>query len=85
MKAESNVKKHGVRFEEAIEVFNDALHLSMADDACDEEERWITLGQSKKSLCLVVHTFVLHQGNHVNIRIISARRASKHERRQYEE
>jgi len=47
VKAASNLKKHGVSFEEAAEIFSDPLHLSILDDADENEERWITLGNTK--------------------------------------
>jgi uncharacterized DUF497 family protein len=80
------LKKHRVSFEEATEVFRDHLQLSLPDDACDDEERWITLGNSQAHrLCLVVHTFTSYHNGQVHIRIISARRATRHEQQQYKE
>ncbi len=46
-KAASNLKKHGVSFEDAAEIFSDPLHLSILDEADESEERWITLGNTK--------------------------------------
>lgn len=88
VKAKTNLYKHGVSFKEATEVFLDPLHLSIVDSKHSETEaRWITIGASKTSkLHLVVHTFVEHYDEDItNIRIISARPASKHEQRQYKE
>jgi len=88
VKAKSNLKKHGVSFKEAAEVFLDPLHLSMIDREHSEiEERWITLGESKSSqLRLVVHTFIEHYNEEIiSIRVISARPASKSEQQQYRE
>lgn len=87
VKAKSNLKKHKVSFEEAAEVFLDPLHLSLPDDDhSDVEERWVTLGHTKTNkLRLVVHTFMVYHGNQVTVRIISARAATKHEQRQYED
>jgi len=60
--------------------------LSVPDDACDDEERWITLGNSQAyRLCLVVHTFTSYHNGQVHIHIISARRATRHEQQQYKE
>ncbi len=58
-KAESNLAKHGVSFEEAMAVFHDPLALSRPDeDHGANEERWVTLGQGRKGrLVLVVHTY----------------------------
>ncbi len=49
-KAASNLKKHGVSFEDAAEIFSDPLHLSILDEADKSEERWVTLGNTKVTL-----------------------------------
>jgi len=86
VKAASNLKKHGVSFEEAAELFVDPLQLSILDDTCESEERWITLGNTKlRKLRLVVHTFLVYDDQQVSIRIISARHATRHEQKQYKE
>ena len=52
-KAESNTKKHGVSFEQATEIFLDALQLTVFDDEHSEtEERWFTLGRSSAGTLL---------------------------------
>ena len=81
-KAASNLKKHGVSFKEAASVFGDPLSLTIADpDASDEDLRSIIVGQSYRGRTLVVaHT---ERGN--NIRLISARLATRRERETYEE
>lgn len=86
-KAQSNIEKHGITFEEAAEVFLDALQLSIFDDEHSEhEERWITLGKNSKGyLIVVIHTFEEHNHQKVTLRIISARKATKQEQQQYEE
>ncbi len=79
-KAASNVKKQGVSFDEAATVFADPLALAI-DDAL-EAERTLLLGMSnRRRLLLVVHVEI----DESTIRIISARRATSHERRRYEE
>ena len=85
-KAESNLKKHKVSFEEAAEVFFDPLQVTIPDEEHSNiEERWITLGNTKAhQLRLVVHTYIEFDGDQITIRIISARPATKHEQRQYE-
>ncbi|MBI2779785.1 MAG: BrnT family toxin [Gammaproteobacteria bacterium] len=85
-KAKVNAAKHGVSFEQATEVFLDALHIAVFDDEYSEaEERWITLGKVKSEMLLVVaHTFVEHE-DCTTVRIISARTATKNEQHQYEE
>jgi hypothetical protein len=84
-KAKSNARKHGVSFSQAAEIFLDPLQLNVFDDEHGEiEERWITLGKARDgALLVVVHTFAEHEDS-ATIRIISARKATKHEQRQYE-
>lgn len=86
-KAATNLKKHGVSFEQVTEVFKDPIALTIYDDDnSDEEERWITLGQVQHQHYLVViHTFRDSSAGTVRIRIISARPATKHEIKQYEQ
>ena len=80
-KAAANVKKHGVSFEEAASVFLDPSALTFSDpDHSAEEDREITIGRSAQQRIL----FVAHAPREGRIRIISARRATSKERRQYE-
>ena len=81
-KAKSNLAKHGVKFEEAATVFGDPLSITIPDPAHSQlENRSVILGHShNQKLLVVVHT---DRGD--NIRIISARRASRRERINYEE
>ncbi|PCI61286.1 MAG: hypothetical protein COB35_06815 [Gammaproteobacteria bacterium] len=81
-----NNVKHNVSFENAIEVFKDALALTIYDEEhSDTEERWITLGKTSNSnVLLVVHTYVEYNSNQTNIRIISARKASNKEKKYYQ-
>ena len=81
-KARTNLAKHGVSFEEAATVFGDALSLTIPDPAHSQrEDRFIILGMSHKGkLLVVVHT---ERGD--SIRLISARRASRRERKSHEE
>ena len=74
-------KKHGISFDEASTVFADPLSLTMHDPLHSEnEERFILIGASHKNrMLIVVHT---ERGD--NIRIISARKATKKERSYYE-
>ena len=85
-KAAGNRRKHGISFELAATVFRDPLMISVPDEEHSEtDERWITVGQAENSkLLLVVHTYLEISVNAANVRIISARRATKHEQRQYE-
>jgi len=86
-KAESNRRKHGVTFEAAMGVFSDPLALSLLDNESGQgEERWVTIGRNPASnLLLVVHTFVELSAERAAIRIISARRPTRREARQYQE
>jgi uncharacterized protein len=86
-KAASNAAKHGVTFEEAMTVFGDPLALSRPDDDhSTDEERWVTLGHaSAGNLLLVVHTWADIDVDRSAVRIISARRPSRNEVRQYRE
>jgi len=84
-KNSTNHRKHGVRFELAQEVFDDPLALSKLDRVEAGEERWHTLGMVEDVvLLLVTHTVRDDHGEEI-IRIISARKATAHERRHYEQ
>ena len=81
MKNKSNIKKHGVSFETASYIFEDPLHISVPDRIVDGEERWLTMGLVGGMVVLVVaHTY-----DDEIIRIVSARKATKYERKKYEE
>ncbi len=85
-KARTNVIKHGVSFEQAADVFRDALQLTLYDeDHSETEDRWVTLGKAKNGeLLVVIHTFS-ECDDGAMIRIVSARKATKHEQYQYKE
>lgn len=84
-KSESNFRKHGVRFEEAALAFDDPLAVSVQDRIENGEERWQTIGMSGGCLLLLVaHTVRDDEDGMEVIRIISARRAERKERRRYE-
>lgn len=82
VKAVENSRKHRVGFEEAATVFGDRLALTFDDpDNSDKERRFLTFGVSKRGHLLIVsHTY-----HRRRIRIISARRVDRSERRIYEE
>ena len=84
-KADSNLKKHGVAFEQAATVFLDALAMTVFNEAHSQyEKRWFTLGHaSDGALLAVAHTYQATSANSIRIRIISARPATKQERRFY--
>ena len=80
-KAEENLRKHSVSFQEAITVFSDFLSLTIPDPLHSEaEERLVTIGYSEKQRLLVV----VHIERGDVIRIISARKVTSYERRTYE-
>ena len=80
-KAQSNEKKHGVTFDEAGSVFLDTSSLTIYDPLhSDYEERFVIIGTSLKNRILSV----VHTENGDDIRIISARKATKRERNYYE-
>ena len=85
LKNAANFTKHGVSFEEATEIFDDPLHVSLLDHRFSYfEERWITIGQTKsRRLLIAANLFFDSKGEEV-IRIISAREATQNERKQYE-
>ena len=81
-KAKSNLEKHGVSFEEAATVLSDPMAATGADpDHSLSEERYVTFGVSEKGRLVVVS----HTEKDQTIRIISARKAGKGERKLYEE
>lgn len=87
IKARINQDNHGVAFDEAATVFKDSNAVSIFDpDHSETEERWITLGISKKGrLVIVNHTFIENSKDTVTIRIISSRKATKKEIKTYGE
>ncbi len=81
-KAEQNLVKHGVSFPEATTVFGDLLSMTILDPGHSVgEERFITIGVSHQSRLLVV----AHADRGDTIRIVSARVATRAERKNYEE
>lgn len=81
-KAESNLRKHGVSFEEAMSAFADLLSFTILDpDHSRGEQRYLLLGLSYQGRLLVVS----HTERRETIRIINARRAGRREKRMYEE
>ncbi len=81
-KAAVNLRKHGVNFREASTALRDPLATTFPDyDRSANEDRFLTLGTSVNGRLLVVS----HTEESDTIRIISARRATRHEREFYEE
>jgi hypothetical protein len=80
-----NFVKHGIRFETAALVFDDPYHVSQLDRVVDGEERWRTMGLiGGLVIVIVAHTYCEQNGEET-VRIISARKATKRERKHYEE
>ena len=81
-KANTNLRKHGVTFQEAATVFEDVLSMTYYDpDHSQDESRYITVGMSRSRRLLIV----AHTDRGENIRIISGRKTTRRERKQYEE
>ena len=81
-KARLNLTKHGIGFEESTTIFGDPCSLTIPDpEHSFAEERYITMGRAFNAKLLIV----VHTDRSNNIRIISARRASRRERKSYEE
>lgn len=81
-KAQANLRKHRVSFAEAVAAFMDPLSVTISDpDHSYDEDRFILLGISDRHRILVV----VHTETGDSVRIISAREANRHERRQYEQ
>ena len=81
-KAEQNLRKHGVSFEEASTVFGDPLNLLMMDpDHSEGEQRYLLLGLSTQRRLLVV----AFAERPPRTQLVSARLATRRERKRYEE
>lgn len=78
-----NVRKHGIRFADAIPVLEDPNGITISDNESDEnEQRFVTMGVGVDALGRILA--VVYTYRHENIRLISARQAEPNERRQYE-
>ncbi len=81
-KEKTNIKKHGINFEEGKTIFNDPFLFTAPDTKhSEDEDRFINIGLSTKNRILVL----IHTGRQDTIRIISCRKAKPKERRFYEE
>lgn len=84
-KADVNFHKHGIRFEDAAHVFDDPLAVTGQDRIEGGEQRWQTIGMvGGYLLLLVAHTVRFEDEGIEVVRIISARRVDRAERRRYE-
>ncbi len=80
-KADLNYRKHKVRFSDAESVLFDPMALTDEDHSADEEQRFVTIGTDALDRVLVV----VYTCRGRDIRLISARRATRNERKSYEE
>jgi len=87
IKAAANFRKHGVSFELACTVFGDPRLLTVADlEHGEREDRWFSIGSaSSGSVLSVVYLWLESKRETVKIRLISARKATQREIRQYQE
>jgi len=84
-KADANIRKHGVVFDDAIHVFADPFAILKQDRIENGELRWQTLGMAGSfMLLLVAHTISDEESGIEVVRIISARHADPKERKRYE-
>ncbi len=82
LKAEDNLKKHGVDFTEAATVFSDPLSITYSDpDHSLDEDRYIIIGSSSTNRLLIV----AHTDRDESTRLISAREVTSRERKLYED
>ncbi len=87
-KNRANMAKHGISFRRATQVFDDPHYISVPERIEDGEQRWQAFGLVEGHLLLMAaHTIREQQedGTIEVVRIITARKATKHERRLYEE
>ena len=81
-KAAQNFKKHKVSFEEAASIFGDSMEITYPDpDHSVGEMRWLSFGMSSRERVLAV----IYTERRGKVRLVSARVATKHERKIYEE
>ncbi len=84
-KAKANLKKHGVSFELARSVFEDTCLSLVRERVVDGEQRWQAVGSAEgKIVLIVVHTVIDNDDEDETIRIISARSATRREKRFYQ-
>jgi uncharacterized DUF497 family protein len=84
-KAETNFRKHHIRFADAVRVFDDPLAVTDQDRIENGEQRWQTVGMVDGHLLLLVaHTLRFEDAGIEVVRIISSRRVDRAERKRYE-
>ncbi|GLU35769.1 BrnT family toxin [Trinickia caryophylli] len=80
-KNRANIRKHGIDFNDAIDVFNHPVLTALDSREDYGEERWIALGWMRVTMAVVIYV----ERSGPAIRVISARRATKHEAKRYEQ
>jgi hypothetical protein len=85
-KNDANLRKHNIDFPTAIAVFDDPMSITV-EDHYRQEQRWRTTGMVASQVIVVIHTWFEEttEGQEPSARVISARKASRLERREYEE
>jgi hypothetical protein len=85
-KARQNARKHRISFERGSTIFLDPNALSLFDEQhSEDEERWITIGLDHTGALLVIcHTYREETENSARVRLISARKSTKNETKQYQ-
>ena len=81
VKARLNARKHGIAFADAVAALEDEASVTIEDPFSESERRWMTLGMDAFGRVLVV----VYTWRRESIRLISARRATARERKQYEQ
>jgi len=81
-KNRENIRRHGIDFVDAIEVFRHPMVVYLDDREDYSEDRWIGIGLMKNTIVIVVY---VEWDEEDRIRIISVRKALRHERKRYEE
>src|ERR1700761_4817481 len=85
VKAATNLREHGVDFEDAVYVFDDPFRMSEEDSVLDGELRWRTIGTALGITILLVVHLEEGFGDDIFVRMISARKATPGERSDYEQ
>jgi uncharacterized DUF497 family protein len=80
-KNEENIRKHGIDFADVSEIFNSPMLIDLDDRVDYDEERWIGIGLLRTLVAVVIFT----ERANDTVRIISARKATRYERKRYEQ
>lgn len=83
IKNESNKIKHKISFDSALTAFFDTNHMTKTDFIKDGEQRWKTIGMTQNTIILFIGHLIYDEDGTEVIRIITARKATAHERKEY--